>query len=84
MTVKTILIILGAHNLNVREPEQMRQIVTKKHLILHPNADAALVETVTPIEYTAAIQPIALPQLFEIHKDYVGQSATASGWGENC
>ncbi|XP_058055322.1 brachyurin-like [Anopheles bellator] len=83
------LVIYGAHDrTNAAEPSQVRIAFEASGINLHPNwnpalirYDIATVRVVSPVTFTARIQPVTLPTLSDVGTDFAGFIGTVSGFG---
>jgi secreted trypsin-like serine protease len=83
------LVIAGAHNRNLVEPNQQRRSVPSASYRLHPqynsanlNNDIAILITPTPnFAFGAAVQPTRRPTGALLTELFVGERARSTGWG---
>ncbi|XP_050096722.1 brachyurin-like [Anopheles aquasalis] len=83
------LVIYGAEDrTNPAEPSQVRIAFEHSGIRLHPNwnpslirYDIATVRVVSPVTFTARIQPVTLPRLSDVGNDFAGLIGTVSGFG---
>ncbi|XP_049544354.1 brachyurin-like [Anopheles darlingi] len=83
------LVIYGAQDrTNAAEPSQVRIAFQQAGIRLHPNwnpalirYDIATVRVVSPVTFTARIQPVTLPRLSDVGHDFAGLIGTVSGFG---
>ncbi|XP_063919495.1 brachyurin-like [Zophobas morio] len=79
-------VILGAHNLKQTENTAVLRISEemKPHenfsVFYYPN-DIALIKLSESVEFTDAIQPVALPKRSDVDNTFVDAVGTISGWG---
>jgi secreted trypsin-like serine protease len=86
--VKTVKVILGAHNRRTEEPCQQRQTILDSNMKLHPgytpstpDDDIALLILKKPAKLDKCVQTIDLPTGCKFDK-FVGEPGTISGWGK--
>ncbi|KAJ3659999.1 hypothetical protein Zmor_011657 [Zophobas morio] len=79
-------VFLGVHNLTQQEDTHVFKI--SNELIIHQNFnisnwsnDIALIKLPESVEFTDAIQPVALPRRSDVDNYFVGAIGIASGWG---
>ncbi|GLG93532.1 Chymotrypsin [Gryllus bimaculatus] len=84
---QSVTVILGAHNVQEEEAEQVRQVSTG--IVVHPawnslllQNDIALIRLPQPVTYNANIQPIRLPRRSESSQTFNKEITLASGWGK--
>ncbi|KFB40351.1 AGAP007252-PA-like protein [Anopheles sinensis] len=83
------LVIYGAEDrTNANEPNQVRIAFEQSGIRLHPNwnpalirYDIATVRVVSPVTFSARIQPVTLPRLSDVGNDFAGLIGTVSGFG---
>lgn len=85
--VSQVEVVLGAHFMNRQEPTQQRRIVPLTGITWHENYsattltnDVAILVLPSAVAFTPQIQPVNLPDN-ELTNDFVGATATGSGWG---
>jgi chymotrypsin len=81
-------IIFGAHQITTQEPTQQRQTVYRAGFRIHPLFtvphrlnDIAILRTTDVIQFNAWVQPIIIACRECGDGDFVGETATISGWG---
>jgi secreted trypsin-like serine protease len=83
------LVIAGAHNRNVVEPNQQRRSVPSSGYRIHAgynsanlNNDIAILITPTPnFAFGAAVQPTRLPTGGQLTETFAGETGRSTGWG---
>ncbi|XP_050334019.1 serine protease 1-like [Bactrocera neohumeralis] len=83
-TVTSVKVCLGA---TVRTSPTIIYNVSRSDIIVHPSWDKKTTQNdislirIPSVNYTAAIQPVALPKIASSYPTYDGESVIASGWG---
>ncbi|XP_011210988.2 serine protease 1-like [Bactrocera dorsalis] len=83
-TVTSVKVCLGA---TVRTSPAIIYNVSRSDIIVHPSWDKKTTQNdislirIPSVNYTAAIQPVALPKIASSYPTYDGESVIASGWG---
>ncbi|XP_060528497.1 chymotrypsin-2-like [Cylas formicarius] len=78
------IVVLGAKDISVVEPGQIRQKISKENYIIHENFTSfeehniALIKLPQPVQYNDLIQPI---KLTDSQRDLAGEVGVVAGWG---
>jgi hypothetical protein len=79
---------MGAHDRTIIEATQVRQTISSANFRPHPqyvaatlSNDVSLIRLNTALVFTSAINRIVLPTRTEASNQFVGVTATVSGWG---
>jgi len=90
---KKISVLLGAHNIKMKEPERLLFNVSRDGIFQHPDYnpntishDISIIRIPEKIKFTESnrdvVRPICLPNRYLRSKTFVGEKVRVSGWGK--